>query len=185
MDTVEDYQRVNSTLERPKKPKPKEIFQGNIISPNNTRKMKLKDKYTRAEIEDMKVADIKNLIRAHNLHTTYIKGYSKLRKAALVNSFLRHYQKAQTELKRRVTPQKSLDDVVASALTVKRGRPKKNPQYRAPKPKPTKLEEDLGVAGRAFPKGVRRTAKEDLEKAEVRRSARLRKKKGQTVKTSN
>ena len=50
MDTIDDYQRAKSTLERPKKPKAKEIFQGNIISTNNTRKMKLKDKYTRSEI---------------------------------------------------------------------------------------------------------------------------------------
>lgn len=177
MDTIDDYQRAKSTLERPKKPKAKEIFQGNIISTNNTRKMKLKDKYSRSEIEDMKVADIKNLIRAHNLHTTYIKGYSKLKKAGLVSSFLRHYQKAQTELKRRVTPQKSLDDVVAQALTINPGRPRKNPKYAAKRPKPTQLEKDLGVAGRTFPKGVRQTAKEDLEKGDIRRSARIRKKK--------
>jgi len=184
MDTINDYQRVDSVLERPKKPKAKEIFQGINVS-RNSKKMELKKAYPRSEVEDMKVADIKKLIRAHNLHTTYIKGYSKMKKAGLVSAFLKHYKTAQQEMKRRVTPQKSLDEVVTDALTVKRGRPKKNPQYRAPKPKPTKLEQDLGVAGRTFPKGVRRTAKEDLEKADVRRSARIRKKKGQTVTSSN
>ena len=177
MDTTSDYARVQSSLHRPKKPKAKEIFDGINSSRNSKTKMQLKDKYSRKEVEDMKVADIKKLIRAHNLHTTYIKGYSKLKKAGLVSSFLKHYKVAQQELKRSVSPQKSLDEVVAKALTVKRGRPRKNPQYAQKKAKPTQLEKDLGVADKAFPKGIRRTAKEDLEKADVRRSTRTRKKK--------
>lgn len=177
MDITDEYTRVKENLNRPKKPKAKEIFDGINSSRNIKPKMKLKDKYSRKEVEDMNVADIKKLIRAHNLHTTYIKGYSTMRKAALISAFLRHYQKAQTELKRSVsaTGQKSLDEVVAKALTVNRGRPRKNPQYAPKKPKPTQLEKDLGVADPAFPKGIRKTAKEDLEKADVRRSARIRK----------
>ncbi len=175
MNVTDDYRRVQQDLDRLKKPKAKDIFDGINSSRNSKTKMQLKDKYSRKEVEDMNVADIKKLIRAHNLHTTYIKGYSTLRKAALISAFLKHYKVAQQELKRSVSPQKSLDEVVERALTVKRGRPRKN-TYAAPKPKPTELERKLGVADKAFPKGIRKTAKEDLERAEVRRSARLRKK---------
>jgi len=179
MDVTDDYAQAKDKLSRPKKPNARDIFDGKIIFSNNNKKMKLQDKYSRKEIEDMKVADIKQLIRAHNLHTTYIKGYSKLKKAGLVSSFLRHYQKAQTELKRRVTPQKSYDEVIAQALKVNPGRPRKNPKFAAKRPKPTQLEKDLGVADKAFPKGIRRTAQEDFDKAEDRRrrSTRIRKKK--------
>jgi hypothetical protein len=37
---------------------------------------------------------IRALIRDHNLHTTYIKGYSTLKKGELVSSFLKYYKKA-------------------------------------------------------------------------------------------
>ena len=177
MDTTSDYARVQSSLHRPKKPRAKEIFDGIKTLSNNKKSMELKNKYSRNEVEDMKVADIKKLIRAHNLHTTYIKGYSKMKKAALVSAFLKHHQKALTELKRRVTPQKSLDEVVKEALAVNPGRPRKNPKFEAKKKKPTELEKDLGLGRKTFPKGVVETAKADLKKADVRRSTRTRKKK--------
>ena len=46
--------------------------------------------HQRHELEKMTVPQIKALVRRHNLHTTYMKGYSKLRKAELIRQFIAH-----------------------------------------------------------------------------------------------
>ena len=58
--------------------------------------------YTRKQLESMTVPKIKELLRKHNLHTSFIKGYSKLKKTELIQSFLRHYPKVQN--KKRIVP---------------------------------------------------------------------------------
>lgn len=59
--------------------------------------------YTRDELQRMSVASLKKLIQKHNLHTTYIKGYSRMRKDVLVTEFLKHHKKSE---KRRLVPVK-------------------------------------------------------------------------------
>ena len=46
--------------------------------------------HQRHELEKMTVPQIKGLVRKHNLHTTYMKGYSKLRKADLITKLIAH-----------------------------------------------------------------------------------------------
>lgn len=50
-------------------------------------------KYSRADVEAMKVNDIRGLIREHNLHINYIKNYSRMKKSDLVTAFIKHYKK--------------------------------------------------------------------------------------------
>lgn len=50
--------------------------------------------YKRSSIAKMTIPNIKSLVRKHNLHTTYIKNYSRLRKAELVSKFMEHYKKS-------------------------------------------------------------------------------------------
>ena len=50
--------------------------------------------YTREELSKMSVMSLRQLIKKHNLHTTYIKGYSRMKKDTLVNEFLKHYKKS-------------------------------------------------------------------------------------------
>ena len=53
--------------------------------------------YKREDIAKLRVPEIRALIRKHNLHTNYIKGYSRLRKAELVDRFMEHYKKSPPE----------------------------------------------------------------------------------------
>ena len=48
--------------------------------------------YKRSEVEKLTVPDIKVLVRKHNLHTNFIKNYSRLRKADLIDKFMEHYK---------------------------------------------------------------------------------------------
>jgi len=50
--------------------------------------------YRRSNVAKMTIPDIKALVRKHNLHTTYIKNYSRLRKAELIDKFMEHYKKS-------------------------------------------------------------------------------------------
>ena len=50
--------------------------------------------YKRTDLVSMTVKQIQALVRKHNLHTNYIKNYSRLRKDALIDKFLEHYKKA-------------------------------------------------------------------------------------------
>jgi hypothetical protein len=89
MDITEQLVDAKRIQDKPKKPTAKQVF-GNNISV----KGKMSKSYTEEELKKMKVSQLKQLIRDHNLHTTYIKGYSTLKKGELVSSFLKYYKKA-------------------------------------------------------------------------------------------
>ena len=50
-------------------------------------------RYKREELVNMTLEQIKELIEDYNLHTTYIEGYSKMRKDELVTAFMTHHVK--------------------------------------------------------------------------------------------
>lgn len=52
--------------------------------------------YTRPMLMDMKVSEIKALIREHNLHNA-IKGYSKMKKGEMVDAFLKFHNKPKSK----------------------------------------------------------------------------------------
>ena len=89
MDIAEQLVDAKRFQDKPKKPSARQVF-GNNISV----KGKMSKTYTEEELKKMKVNEIRQLIRDHNLHTTYIKGYSKLKKPDLVSSFLKFYKKS-------------------------------------------------------------------------------------------
>lgn len=70
------------------------------------------------------------------------------------------------EMKRRVTPQTTIDEAVSKALVVKEGGPRKNSKYAAKKPKETVYEKQLvpGLFGPAFPGGIKVTAQKDYKR---------------------
>ena len=59
----------------------------------------------------MKVGELKSLVRKHNLHNA-IKGYSKMKKAGLVDALMEHSKKSD-------------DASVSPPKAKRRGRPKK------------------------------------------------------------
>ena len=50
-------------------------------------------RYKREELTNMTVKQLRQLIRTHNLHTTFIKRYTLMKKAELVEAFLKHHTK--------------------------------------------------------------------------------------------
>ena len=66
--------------------------------------------YQRAELEALKVEDLKNLVRKHNLHNQ-IKRYSKMRKADLVEALLAH-SKLQKGKRKYARPKKMKNKLV-------------------------------------------------------------------------
>lgn len=75
-----------------------------------------------AALSKMTVPQLKALVRKHNLHTSYMKGYSKLRKEDLIKSFIKH-----TEGKFKVVPE---------AKAKPEAKPKAKPKAAARKPLP-------------------------------------------------
>ena len=89
--------------------------------------------HQRHELEKMTVPQIKALVRKHNLHTTYMKGYSRLRKAELIKQFIAH------------TPARAVAPSKAAAA------PKKHaPRH---KPKLTAADKAFGLGKPLYSKG--------------------------------
>lgn len=129
----------------------------------------------REEVEKLKVPEIKALIRKHNLHTTYIKGYSKLKKAELVREFIKYYPK------RNQSP--------GGGMKMK---DEKNPKAKAKpskRPKKDTATEKLvpGINQPLYKKGVAQGAREQFERAYGKQGspAKQQKKKRGDVDASN
>lgn len=78
--------------EPPFKPKQKDLFEIKSKSNNNntTNKMvKAVHNKSREELQGIKVAELRSLVREHNLHNQ-IKRYSKMKKAELVEALMAH-----------------------------------------------------------------------------------------------
>ena len=117
---------------------------------------------SKQELRQMTVSQLRELIRQHN-----VRGYSSMKKEELVNAI----HSKQKVTKRKLTPQMPLDIVIERALTPKEERVRKK-KFQQKKKAPTKLEKELvpELSKKTFPKGVVKTASEDL-----RRSTRQRK----------
>jgi len=103
--------------------------------------------HQRHELEKMTVPQIRALVRSHNLHTTYMKGYSKLRKADLITKLIAH------------TP-------VRGDAPAKAAAPKKKHASRH-KPKMTALDKAMGVDKPLYSKaegGLAEGARRQFEK---------------------
>jgi queuine/archaeosine tRNA-ribosyltransferase len=91
MDTKEMIEQTSRSVVKPKKVTMKQTF-GETAS---------KTTYSREELMKMKVGDVRKLIREHNLHNV-IKGYSKMKKSALVTAFLAKQAKPAKTKKKKV-----------------------------------------------------------------------------------
>ena len=167
MDITEQLVDAKRIQDKPKKPTAKQVF-GNNISV----KGKMSKSYTEEELKKMKVSQLRQLIRDHNLHTTYIKGYSKLKKGELVSSFLKYYKKQAAE-----APKKQAAES-----------PKKKPQRRialtmVPKGAP-KTGVDVSKGGGGNSKGQQSMDDfvHDLEQRAGKMDAMAKKKEGKQMK---
>lgn len=111
-----------------KTPAMKSVFSGNIKSNNNnnnnnnitnSNKMVKVHKKTREELKAMKVGELKAMVKRHNLHNQ-IKGYTLMKKAALVDALMKH--------------SKVKEDAVPAAPTKKKGTVARTPAASPPPP---------------------------------------------------
>lgn len=137
MDVAEQLVESKRIQDKPKKPTARQVF-GKNISVNS----KMSKTYTEEQLMKMTVKQITQLIRDHNLHTNYIKGYSRLRKAELISAFLKHYKKADKTPDEEQSPKK------------KKG---------SSKPKMTAVEKSLGLDKPLYPQGLEKGAREQFE----------------------
>ena len=63
---------------------------------NNNKMVKAVHNKTHAELSKMKVGELRVLIRKHNLHNQ-IKGYSLMKKAALIESLMKHSKQSSDQ----------------------------------------------------------------------------------------
>ena len=169
MDITEQLVDAKRIQDKPKKPTAKQVF-GNNISV----KGKMSKTYTEEDLKKMKVKELRQLIRDHNLHTTYIKGYSKLKKGELVSSFLKFYKKSDKQVAQPEPPKKKAPD----------SPPKKKPQRRialtmVPKSAP-KTGVDVSKGGGGKSKGQKNMDDfvHDLEQRAGKMDAKAKKKDG-------
>ena len=94
-----------------------------------------KSSYTKVGLMQMKVVEIRQLVRKHNLHYV-IKGYSKLRKSDLADAFL---------------------DKMSELGTTKVTKKTKSVKL-------TQLEKDIGIGKPLYEEGLKRGAKKQFEK---------------------
>ena len=105
--------------------------------------------YKRSNIAKMTIPDIKALVRKHNLHTNYIKNYSRLRKAELIDKFMEHYKKSPPPSESEESPAK------------------KKKARGSSKPKMTQFDKAMGVDKPLYSKtegGLREGARKEFEK---------------------
>jgi hypothetical protein len=98
---------------------------------NNNKMVKAVHNKTQAELSKMKVGELRVLIRKHNLHNQ-IKGYSVMKKAALIESLMKHSKQGKEAVpaepveppkKKKGRPKKV--EAPVEPEKKKRGRPKK------------------------------------------------------------
>ena len=124
--------------------------------------------YKREDLQQMRVPDIKVLVRKHNLHQNYIKQYSRLRKADLIEKFLEHYKKSpiKSDPDQVPSPQKPPPPTDANAGYRHKTQP--NPSVKkgkAPsKAKKFKIDTALGLHRPLFKEGVQPGAQKQFER---------------------
>lgn len=156
MDPSSVYEDMVLQGKEPKRLKMKDIFskrvfnskiktkQNNIVS--NSKMVKKVHSKTREQLNKMKVGELKALVRKHNLHNA-IKGYSKMKKAAIVEVLMTHSRKPDD-----VMIPAGVEPAVAAPPKRGRGRPKK---IVPPPPPPVALDPPTPVKrGRGRPKRV-------------------------------
>ena len=119
----------------PFKPKFKDVFFPEIISKQNNNKMVKSHNKSREELKKMKVAELRALVRKHNLHNQ-IKGYTTMKKTELVEALMVHKKGSggssmdipPPARKRRGRPKKAKAPEAIVEAPKKRGRPKKKPE---------------------------------------------------------
>lgn len=117
--------------------------------------------YKRSEVEKLTVPDIKVLVRKHNLHTNFIKNYSRLRKADLVSKFMEHYKKSPIPAGSEQLPKRA-SKVPAAAAAGPAKKPKK--VRGSSKPKVTAFDRAMGVDKPLYKEGVEKGATKQFEK---------------------
>lgn len=94
MDTAKEMiEQASRSTVKPKKVTMKQTFD----------ETSSKTTYSREELMKMKVADVRKLIREHNLHNV-IKGYSKMKKEEMVTAFLAKQAKPEKTKKKKDVP---------------------------------------------------------------------------------
>ena len=107
--------------------------------------------YKRLNIAKMTIPAIKALVRKHNLHTTYIKNYSRLRKAELIDKFMEHYKKSPPPSEEEPPADSSPSKAPPTPIRASRVKPageskKRNKKARgSSKPKMTQFDKAMGV----------------------------------------
>jgi len=148
MDTLSTYEHMVLFGKEPKRPTMKDVFskrglftekKSNLNHISNNKKMVKKvHSKTREQLQKMKVGELKAMVRKHNLHNA-IKGYSKMKKAGIVDLLMKHSRKAEEEMPEPTQPPPKRG----------RGRPKKVA------PPPLALDAPVPVKrGRGRPKRI-------------------------------
>ena len=121
--------------------------------------------YKRSNIAKLTIPDIKALVRKHNLHTNYIKNYSRLRKSDLIDKFMEHYKKS---------PPVDSSEPPSTPSKVPRAKPagpakkpamlKKKKAKGSSKPKMTAFDKSMGLDKPLYKEGVEVGARKQFEK---------------------
>ena len=148
----------------PKKIKHKDVFPDVIKSKLKDIKMTdiKKHNFSELQLKGMKVADLKKIVREHNLHTT-ITNYSKLRKADLIGKMMKYAggkatkkTKLQLEEEKKWSDRKKMGDgPITDKKYIKRGpEPVKKKKKKKANPK-NKANPLLGATLAVAPDAVK------------------------------
>lgn len=118
--------------------------------------------YTRSDLRQFTVAELRKLVKQHNLHTTYIRKYYLMRKDAIIDAFLKHHSSNTN------SPPASLarpnEPMKRTQIAPKPSKRKTKGKRYASKPKLTAIDRAVGVDKPLYRKGVAVGAKEQFER---------------------
>jgi len=131
-------------------------------------------RYRRSDLEQFTVAQLRKLVRQHNLHSTYIRKYYIMKKADIITAFLKHHNPSaghdvevqdSATYSPPVTPVKTSEPMkrTQKAPKASKRKPKGKKSYAA-KPKMTALDKAVGINKPLYTKGVSAGAKEQFER---------------------
>ncbi|MDF1853371.1 MAG: hypothetical protein P1U85_21215 [Verrucomicrobiales bacterium] len=138
--------------------------------------------YKKSDLQLITVKELQKLVREHNLHTNYIKNYSRLKKADLIDKFLEHYKKSDVKMddlpsspppSAPASPVKTSKAKIPKRLTVLKNKNNNNKDETKPKPKRkttgvkyTEFDKAMGIDKPLYSKeegGLKKGARKQFE----------------------
>lgn len=129
--------------------------------------------YRKSELQGYTVEQLRQLVKTHNLHSTYIRKYYRMRKADLIDAFMKHHRPVNVETIPPPSPMRlesptsrpSSPQQMKRSQTVPKGKDgKRKGKSSGSKPKLTSLDKALGIHKPLYPSGVAKGAKQQFEK---------------------